>query len=89
MARFFREDFDRNREFVVARSFTFDTVRYEPHPTKTIDKSRFTLRRLRQLYDQRYLVFADPTRVAQESPPPKVDRYRPKVERYRSRQLEA
>lgn len=53
--RFFREDFDRERSFVAKRSFVFAGQGYVPG--QSIDKTQFTVRRLRQLYDQRYIDF--------------------------------
>jgi hypothetical protein len=83
MARFFREDFDRNRDFVVARDFTFAGQRFVSG-SKVIDKNLFTLRRLRQLYDMRNLAYAPSgTTFVQPEVAPKVERYRPKIERRR------
>lgn len=58
MARFFREDFDRDRTFVVARGFTYEGQKY--FPGGSIDKTLFSVRSLRQLYDARYLGYAEP-----------------------------
>lgn len=84
MARFFREEFDRGRNFVVARSFTFNAQGFVPG--QPIDKTLFSLRRLRQLYDKRDIAFDDGT-VVPIRPivpvPPKIERYRPKIERRR------
>lgn len=65
--RYFRQEFDREREFVCARSFVFNARAYVPG--QPIDKSRFTVRRLRQLFDNRYLAFA-PERSEEPAPPP-------------------
>ena len=77
MARFFRPDFDPRREFVVAREFTFDSARFLVG--QGIDKKSFTPRRLRQLYNTRYLEFG--TAVV------RAPQIKPKVQRYRSRRL--
>ena len=72
MARFFREDFDRERNFVATRPFVFGGQSYLPG--QLIDKTLFTVRRLRQLYDMRNLEFYNaPVPVTQ----PKVRRHRP------------
>lgn len=62
MARIFREDFDREREFVAARSFTLNGVKLSPG--QPIDKSACSVRRLRQLYDLRQIDFV-PTPLEQ------------------------
>lgn len=49
--RMFRQEFDRNRDFVVRRSFKANGRQLpDGHP---LDKSEFTVRRLRQLFDMR------------------------------------
>lgn len=83
MARFFREDFDRDRSFVVSRPFVFGGQSYIPG--QTIDKSLFTVRRLRQLYDMRSLEFFTPPTVPLVAAPhrnrkPSIPRYRSKVD---------
>ena len=50
-SRFFREDFDRDRDFVALRKFKFNGKSYIPN--QSVDKVQFTVRRLRQLYDLR------------------------------------
>jgi hypothetical protein len=76
MARFFREDFDRRREFVVTREFTFAGQRLLVG--QRVNKATFTDRRLRQLYDLRYLQFDTVARPAPVAPsqPSRVVRYR-------------
>jgi hypothetical protein len=86
MARFFREDFDRERDFCVLRAFVFEGKSHVPGGR--LDKDRFSVRRLRQLYDMRNIgYFTGPVLV--EDPKPDVStsvprrkslpRYRPKV----------
>lgn len=53
MARFFREEFDRDREFVAVRPFKWNGKPINVNDP--IDKGLFTLRKLRQLYDLRNL----------------------------------
>ena len=50
-SRYFREDFDRERNFVAAKPFTYAGQRYAPNDP--IDKRDFSVRSLRQLYDMR------------------------------------
>lgn len=57
MARFFRPDFDIRREFKVCRPFTFAARGFLVG--MPITKQNFTPRRLRQLYDRRYVDFDD------------------------------
>ena len=65
MARFFRPEFDRNREFVVNRELTVGGRKLPPgHP---LDKTHFTVRRLRQMYDLRIVGFA-PEQSAEAKP---------------------
>lgn len=85
MARFFREDFDRDRSFVVLRAFDLGGQRYVPG--QSVDKSLFTVRRLRQMYDMRWLGYpTDPAAVSLPPPPVEqksskrvIPRYRPRV----------
>lgn len=51
--RYFREDFDRGKDFVVKRQFKSGSKVYVPGIL--IDKTAFTVRRLRQLYDMRMI----------------------------------
>lgn len=51
MGRLFREDFDRERDFVALHGFTFSGRGYVPG--QPIFKQDFTVRRLRQMYDLR------------------------------------
>ena len=60
-SRFFREDFDRERNFITKRDFMFGGRAYVPG--QSVDKSQFTVRRLRQLFDQRYIEFGPDTIV--------------------------
>lgn len=53
MGRLFREDFDRDRSFVVLRAFTFSGQGYLPD--QSVDKAQFSVRRLRQMYDMRQI----------------------------------
>lgn len=77
MARFFREDFDRERTFVVAREFTYGGTRFVSG--QAVDKGLFTVRRLRQLYDMRHIQYGTATPVAPPQPSTRrVERYRPK-----------
>lgn len=56
MARYFREDFDRRRDFVTLREMS---IRGQIIlPGESINKTLFTDRRLRQLYDQRRIGYA-------------------------------
>lgn len=66
-SRFFREDFDRERNFVCFRPFVFMGQAYIPG--QSIDKTLFTVRRLRLLYDGRFLEYG-PTVVTEPTPPP-------------------
>lgn len=52
-SRSFREEFDRSREFVVSKPFTFNGKRFDCG--QTVNTMPFAVRLLRQLYDQRYL----------------------------------
>jgi len=61
MVRFFREDFDRERAFKALVVFTFDGKGYVPG--QSIDKGRFSVRRLRQLYDMRRIGYEAVTHV--------------------------
>lgn len=54
--RLFREDFDRGREFVALRAFTFGGIGYVPG--QALIKDKFTVRRLRQLFDQRFVGYS-------------------------------
>lgn len=75
MARFFREDFDRDRNFVVARAFKYAAQGFVPG--QAVDKALFTVRRLRQLYDQRYIQYGPAQPVVPVPAKPRVERYRP------------
>lgn len=66
--RNFREDFNRGRDFVVRRKFVYGTEGYFPGSTP-IDKSGFTDRSLRQLYDGFWLDMA-PLEIKEPSLPP-------------------
>ncbi len=57
MARLFREDFDRERNFEATKGFTFAGKGYVTG--QLLDKSSFTVRRLRQLYDQRFIRYSE------------------------------
>jgi hypothetical protein len=70
MARFFREDFNRERDFVVKVGFVFNGKFLAPG--FAVDKSSFTVRRLRQMYDQRRIDYASTT-VEPEPTPPAVE----------------
>ena len=70
MARFFREDFDREREFVVTRPHTVNGKHRAVG--SEVDKAQYTVRRLRQLYDQRWVDFA-PAKAAPEPLNPIVE----------------
>lgn len=65
--RFFREDFDRDRNFIAKRSFVFAGLGYAPG--QAVDKTKLTVRRLRQLYDQRYVEYG-PDIMPEVMPPP-------------------
>jgi hypothetical protein len=66
-SRFFREDFDRERNFVAKRQFVFGGKAFAPG--QLIDKTAFTVRRLRQLYDQRFIEFGPDTIVEVDAAP--------------------
>ena len=91
-SRFFREDFDRRRDFIATRSFKYDGVDYTPG--RALDKSKFSDRRLRQLYDMRNIGYPEQLPTLKTMPAflgdqskekavvitagkPKVERYRP------------
>jgi len=59
MARFFREEFDRGREFYVLRPFKYAGEEFAPGPYP-INKTLFSVRRLRQLFDMRNLEMCAP-----------------------------
>jgi hypothetical protein len=92
-SRFFRADFDRRRDFVATRDFLYDSVSYIPG--QRIDKTQFSDRRLRQLYDQRRIGYPEqlPTLKTlstfheqgdqQPKPDVVVITPKPKIERYR------
>lgn len=62
----FPEPFDRDREFIALKSFTIDGKPYDPG--STIDKTRLTTRRLRQLYESsRYIKMIDAQVQSNES----------------------
>jgi hypothetical protein len=65
--RYFRADFDRSQEFYVARGFTFNGAGFQPG--QVIDKSQFSVRRLRQLYDLRKINQRPPVVNGQSYPP--------------------
>lgn len=48
-----REDFDERRDFACTRTFTLGGVTYKMNDT--LQKDQLTVRRLRQLYDHRYI----------------------------------
>jgi hypothetical protein len=50
-ARTYREDFDMERDFVALRAFVFSAQGFVPG--QPVDKSKFTKRRLNQLFDLR------------------------------------
>jgi len=87
MARFFREDFDRDRSFVAARQFVFNGQSYIPG--QSVPKEEFTVRRLRQLYDNRYIDYGvKPVAVVPDAVVPeslKVLAKKPPVRRLRPR----
>lgn len=64
--RFFRERFDPRREFVLVRNLKVNTQRYTTGTP--VDRSWFTDRRLRQLYDQRVIGYAVTTSVVPRPP---------------------
>lgn len=68
--RFFRADFDRDREFVVRRSIRINGELFDDG--QALDKTAFTVRRLRQLYDSRTIDYAPEaaTTGQREGPPP-------------------
>ena len=71
MARFFREDFDQAREFVVLRPFKHGGKDYQIGDP--LNKEAFPLRTLRQLYDMRntdYPSETDKQSVPQAPPAP-------------------
>jgi len=55
VSRFHRATFSREREFVIIRSIVLDG---QILSSGRIDKTQFTTRRLRQLWDQRYIAMA-------------------------------
>lgn len=59
------EEFDRERDFTVTREFTLNGQRLVPGDV--FDKSQVTVRRLRQLYEQRSLRMG-PASEAPQSP---------------------
>jgi hypothetical protein len=92
--RFFRPDFDRGRDFVALRPFTYSGQ--EIVPGQPIAKADYTDRRLRQLYDMRNICYPEeywqnfghnppgatpPTPVKPEEPVPAP--VRRVIERYR------
>lgn len=88
MGRAFREEFDPRRDFVVRESFTFDGKLHAAGAL--LDKGRFPLRRLRQLYDVRRIEFA--SGASERRPLPQVEPLLPGSEvaaqaRYRPRSL--
>jgi hypothetical protein len=85
MARFFRQEFDRGRDFVALRGFLFNAQGHAPG--QPIDKTAFSLRRLRQLFDMRNIGYPEeitngkfvPTAVVPSPEPVRriIERYRP------------
>jgi hypothetical protein len=78
----YREPFDPDRDFVVARSLRVQGQ--DLGPGDPVDKTKLSLpRRLRQLYDQRQINMAD--EPASRKPKGSVARYKPKrsVARFR------
>lgn len=70
--RYFRQDFDRDRSFVATRAFTCVGQSYVP--PAPIDKSLFTVRRLRQMYDMRMIGYDHAAEENSESPQELIDR---------------
>jgi hypothetical protein len=69
--RFFREDFDRNRTFVALKPFVFSGQGYVPGQQLDTSKttSLFTDRRLRQLYDTRFVGYQEGASEPLPAPP--------------------
>ena len=66
---FFRTKFDSAAEFVVVRNFLFNGTGFVAG--QAFDKTKISVRRLRQLYESRYLsMTAVPKRKADPSPHP-------------------
>ena len=59
--RLFRADFDRGLDFIATKDFVFNGRKLTPG--QTIDKTQFTSRKLRQLYDTRFIGLAKETNV--------------------------
>ena len=56
-----REPFDRSRDFYVTREFKVGGKKMTIDPDRrAIDKSLFTTRLLRQMYEQRFLMMKEP-----------------------------
>ena len=53
-----REAFDRDMDFEAVKAFKFDGKAFIPG--QSFDKTQVTTRRLRQLYDNRYLRMVEP-----------------------------
>lgn len=80
ITRYFREDFDRGRDFIATRGFTLSGRNL--NPGDLIDKTALPTRRLRQLYDRRLVAYAKVSPAAMKllqypgepvgSPPPPV-----------------
>ena len=64
--RLFRENFDRDRDFVALRGFVFSAQAHVPG--QRIDKGQFTVRRLRQLFDARCIGYPEESSKAPRGP---------------------
>lgn len=78
MAKYRREVFDRDRNFVTTRPLPVSGRSFGPN--EPFDKTLVTTRRLRQLYDQRAIAYPVEETVVSEPVVVKkrIERYRPK-----------